>query len=482
LRQIATTGQRNGSGRILELTRLNAADIQELLHQLNRPTELAAKLFYKSEGLPFFLNAYLTQPDPGEDWPDSFRDLLHTRLNSVDQTGQQLLQAAAVIGRSFDYDTLRSTSGRSDDETVQAVETLLAHGLIMESPSAEASLQYDFSHQALRDLVYEDTSFTRRRLLHRRVAEALILYRQHPIESTAAQIAHHYLSAGQEDAAADNFYQAGEYSRQLYANTEALSHFQSALALGHPSAAELHEAIGDLQKLAGAYGAALAAYEKSAALVDTADLYRLEQKLGGVYHRQGDWERAVHHFSAALAALTADDQANQSRILADWSRTTYRAGEMVQAQTLAKEALDLAETAVDLPALAQSHNILGMLDRVLSNYDGATYHLGQSLELAAELTTPGAHIAALNNLALLARDQQDFKQAKALLGEALHLCQTQGDRHREAALLNNLADLYHLAGDKTSAREHVRQSVAILAEIGSDMAEWQPEIWKLTDW
>jgi hypothetical protein len=57
-----------------------------------------------------------------------------------------------------------------------------------------------------------------------------------------------------------------------------------------------------------------------------------------------------------------------------------------------------------------------------------------------------------------------------------------GDRHREAALLNNLADLYHIAGDETAARSHVRHSVTILAEIGTDMAEWQPEIWKLTEW
>ena len=155
---------------------------------------------------------------------------------------------------------------------------------------------------------------------------------------------------------------------------------------------------------------------------------------------------------------------------------------MEQSQSLAEEALALAESAVDLPALAQTHNILGMLARVVKNYDAAAYHLSQSLEIAPQLTTPSAHIAVLNNLALLARDQQDFNQAEALLTEALSLCQTQGDRHREAALLNNLADLYHLVGDEMTAREHVRQSVAILAEIGTDIVEWQPEIWKLTDW
>lgn len=481
LRQIVMTGQRSGSGRLLELSRLNKNDIEELLERLEKPPNLADRLFDKSEGLPFVLNAYLTPPDVGEEWPDSFRELLYTRLASVDQAGQQLLQTAAVIGRSFEYDTLRSASGRSEDETVQAIETLLAHGLVIESAAA-GELQYDFSHQALRDLVYEETSFARRRLLHRRVAESLSQSRNRPLEAISAQIAHHFLAAGEEVEAAEYFYQAGNYARQLYANTEALSHFQSALGLGHPAAAELHEAVGDLQKLAGSYGAALAEYEKAAALAGTADLSRIEQKLGGVYHRQGDWERAVHHFSAALTALPSLDRPNRARILADWSRTAHRAGDVLEAQRLAEEALVLAETAEDLPALAQSHNILGMLARTGSDFALAEQHLRDSLTLAPQLATPSAQIAALNNLALLARDQSDFDQAEELLRQALKLCRTLGDRHREAALLNNLADLFHLAGDETAARSHVRQSVAILAEIGADAGEWQPEIWKLTEW
>jgi DNA-binding SARP family transcriptional activator/predicted ATPase len=481
LRQILATGQRTGSGRFLELPRLKQADVSTLVRQLEKPAGLADQLYDMSEGLPFFLNAYLNHPDPGDEWPDSFRELLYSRLSSVDQAGQQLLQTAAVIGRSFDFDTLRMASGRSEEESVQGVETLLAHGLVVETAATNDVLFY-FSHQALRDLVYEEISLVRRRLLHRRVAESLVQERNRPAAANAAQIAHHYLSAGQETVAADYYFQAGNYARQLYANGEALDHFQSALGLGHPEVAALHEAVGDLQKLAGAYGAALAAFEKAAALADAADLNRLEQKLGGVYHRQGHWELAIHHFSAALEALPEKIHPARARILADQSRTVHRAGDMEQAQVLAEEALRLAETADELPALVQSHNMLGMLARARGDFTKAGHHLNRSLELAPQLPTPGAQIAALNNLALLARDQKYFNQAEALLVKALQFCRTIGDRHQEAALLNNMADLYHLAGDKTAALNHVRQSVTILAEIGVDAGKWQPEIWKLTEW
>jgi hypothetical protein len=73
-------------------------------------------------------------------------------------------------------------------------------------------------------------------------------------------------------------------------------------------------------------------------------------------------------------------------------------------------------------------------------------------------------------------------RALQLAQEALALCVAQGDRHREAALRSNLADMLHAAGRSEEAMAHLKQSVAIYAEIGGEAGAWQPEIWKLTEW
>jgi hypothetical protein len=65
---------------------------------------------------------------------------------------------------------------------------------------------------------------------------------------------------------------------------------------------------------------------------------------------------------------------------------------------------------------------------------------------------------------------------------ALALCLSQGDRHREAALHNNLADLFHAAGQSEAAMTHLKQAVTIFAEIGAEAGAPQPEIWKLVEW
>ena len=193
--------------------------------------------------------------------PRGIRGLLHERVDMAGETGWQLLTAAAVIGRSFDYDLLRAVSGRSDAEMVATLETLVRQGLVREQPPGNgARLIYDFSHEKIRELVYTEASLARRRLLHHRAADTLTRQAQDPrVEGElSGQITRHLQLAGREADAARYEKLAGEHARTLYANEQALTHFRSALALGHPDAAEIHEAIGDLQMLSGAYRAALA--------------------------------------------------------------------------------------------------------------------------------------------------------------------------------------------------------------------------------
>ena len=79
-------------------------------------------------------------------------------------------------------------------------------------------------------------------------------------------------------------------------------------------------------------------------------------------------------------------------------------------------------------------------------------------------------------------DKGEFMRAVAYAEAALNLCTFQGDRHREAAIHNNLADLLHAASEPEATMEHLKQAVTIFAEIGIEASEMQPEIWKLVEW
>ena len=496
LQHMLSEAQRSGNVITRSLGRLSQPTISELVQSttINDPT-LVERLYQETEGIPFFLVEYLAALANGviipesEDWslPGGVRDLLHSRLIAVSETGWQLLTAAAVIGRSFDFDTLREASGRSEEETVTALEELHTMRLIREvqSGTGEQSLIYDFNHEKLRELVYEETSLARRRLLHRRIAEALTSRAHDSRESgaLAGQIAYHYRLAGNEPTAAVYFKLAGDHARSLYANTEALDHFQTALALGFSEPATLHESIGDLRTLLGEYSAALRSYETAAALCEPQALSGIEHKLGAVYERRGDWEFTESHFEAALAALSENSAADvRSSIYADWSRTAHHRGESKRALDLAQKALDLAEAAHETRSLAKAHNILGILANSQGDLALARRHLEESLALAERLNDLGTRVAALNNLALVCRASGAVDRAIQFTETALALCAAQGDRHREAALHNNLADLLHSSGRSEEAMSHLKQAVIINTEIDKEAGPLQPEIWKLTEW
>ena len=91
-------------------------------------------------------------------------------------------------------------------------------------------------------------------------------------------------------------------------------------------------------------------------------------------------------------------------------------------------------------------------------------------------------MAALNNLALALGAIGDVEMAIDLARSALELCASQGDRHHEAAVHNNLADLHHAADRPEDAMAHLRQAVTIFAGIGEDLESMEPEIWKLVEW
>jgi DNA-binding SARP family transcriptional activator/predicted ATPase len=485
LRRLAAEARRAGRAGVLELRRLDAAEVAELVAAVAPDRAGAAGLLHeRTEGLPFLVLEYLAAVgDSGELpalLPGGARDLLAARVRGIGDAARQVLATAAVLGRSFDVDTARAASGRSDEEAVAALEELAARGLVHEVGGDV----YDFGHGLVRDLVYEETSLARRRLLHRRVGEALAAgaRSRRPQEPPAASIARHLELGGAAAEAAGYHRLAGDQARAVFANREALGHYRAAIGLGHPDTAGLHAAVGDLETLVGNYDAALAAYTVAAGAAPDSERWDIERKLGAVCARRGDWDAAEAHLTAALAALgPGGAEARRAELAADRSLAAHRQGRHDAAERLAADALALAGEAGDPDALARAHGMVGMLAVARGDHDAARRHLERSLAMAEALPDPSARVAALNNLALAHRATGETDLAVAHTRTALELCARQGDRHREAALHNNLADLLHLGGHHAEAMDHLKRAVAIFAEVG-EPGTLEPEIWKLVSW
>lgn len=490
LRALLAHASQEQRARTVFLKRLHEEDVADLVRDAIDLSEeqvagITARLMQETEGIPFFVVEYLAMlgPEAGLEWqmPSTIRELLRSRVGLVGQMARQVLGAAAVIDRSFDFDTVWRAGGRTELETVDALDELVRHGLVVSSLDAS----YEFSHEKLREFIYGSMSPARRRVLHRRVAEAFIAADKRSGYSSqlVALIARHLQLGGLDEEAARYHESAAHRARAVFANQEALHHYLSALALGHTDPASLHEGAADMQILLGNYRAAIESLEKAAAVALPQDVAVLEHKLGEVHLRRGDYDLSQSHFVIALETLEkGSDRVSEAHLLAAMSSNAHRKGELAEAVRLADRALEAANTSSDERALARALNQKGILANAGGDHRAATAHLQRSLTLAEQLGDGPGRVAALNNLALAARSQGELDTALSLTQRALAVCTEEGDRHREAALRNNLADLLHEHGDEEASMQQLKQATATLADIGEEPAGLLPEVWKLVEW
>ncbi len=478
----------------IHLGRLGRSDVASLAAEAlgERATaDVVDALMAESEGLPLYVAEALASPGSiGGAVPGGMLALLRSRIASVDEVGRQVLTGAAVIGRSFDLETVLAAAGRGEEETVDGLDALVQRGLIREVASTGDAIRYDFTHGRLRDVAYEDTSLARRRLLHGRVADALARSGAGLRDASRwALMATHATLAGRTAEAAAAHLRAGHQARDVYANPEAQEHYEAALALGHPDTSAIHEALGDLLTLSGDYAGALGHYETAEAQGERSGDGSIEHRIGLVYARRGDLVRAERHL--ALAAALAAEARPAGRILVDQGAIAIGLGDEGGALRLAEQAFDLCADHDDPIGLARAEALLGMLARRSGDVDAARRHLSAALTAVDdadrharmdEPPDPGVRIATLNTLALVEADAGDLDAAEHLTRDALTRCERQGDRHRQAALENNLADLLHAQGREADSMEHLKRAVALFAEIGGRPGELEPEVWKLVEW
>lgn len=487
LRRLLSSAERDGFGVRVVLERLGRSAVAGLANAVlgaAATDSLVDALFAESEGLPLYVaEALASSPADVGTIPGGVLALLRARLASVGEVAAQVLAAGAVIGRSFDFETVRLASGRSEEETIGGLEELVRRGLVREVGLSHGDVWFDFTHGRLRDVAYESLGLVRRRLLHRRVAGALAAPagadNQAGIEW--ARIAYHETLAGRSGEAAEAHRQAARHDREIFANREAREHLEAALALGHPASAELHEVLGEVLTLLGDYAGAIAHLEAAAAAGPPERGSAIERALALVHARLGDWSLAASHVAAAIEAAP-DDPIVRSALLADRSAIARRLGDGAGAEVLAREALGLAEAADDRASIARACQVMGALARQRGELGAARILLERAIEASNDAADPGLRIAALNTLALVLASTGDGERSLAVTREALERCERQGDRHRQAALENNLADLLRAAGRREEAMDHLKRAVAIFAEISGRPGVLEPEIWKLVEW
>lgn len=449
-------------GTNVALRPMTSADVAALI-VAGRVTLDATALTARTGGLPLFVTEAIRAAAEGrtEAVPDQVRRLLGERITALDGAAAQVLDALVVVGRQADPSLLAAVSGRSIDETDDALDVLARRGMVDESDDGTVTV----AHEYLTAVVVGRHTAARRRLLHRRAATALEA--RQPQRSDAIRIARHRLTAGDDRLAATWFRTAGDDAAAVFAHGEAIEHFEAALAAGHPERAVLHRSAAHSALLAGRYDRAIAGYQ--AALAEGGPDPAVEHRLGEIHRRLQRWDLAAAHYDRAGVQTT--DPELRAIVAADRAFVEGRRRGVAAARPLVTEALRLAAASTSTRASTRAANVAGLM----ATGDERLRHLRSALSHATE---PAERMAVLNNLAAAVPNPEE---ALSLAREALELAIEGGDRHLMAVLHNTLADALHRAGESDASMASLTEAVSLFTEITTG-EPWTPEVWLLTEW
>jgi DNA-binding CsgD family transcriptional regulator len=237
--------EREAGARRLEVRRLHLEALHDLVVARYRLTEadsarLVAHLYAESGGNPFFTQQLLRALEEdevlrplGSRWvlgdlehtgvPSLLREVIDGRLLRLNEEGQRMLRAAAVVGQEVPFSLWASVVDYEEEGLVSVVEEATTARLI---EPTEDGAGFRFVHALIREALYEGINPLRRRLVHRWIGEMLAAL---PFPDPDA-VAYHFRRAG--DARAVGWLvEAGQRAERTSALLTAAERYEAALEL-----------------------------------------------------------------------------------------------------------------------------------------------------------------------------------------------------------------------------------------------------------
>jgi class 3 adenylate cyclase len=235
--------RRSGVAEVVSLAPLARGEIAQMIAAIFDNEEIEPEfrdlMHVRTDGNPFVLEEMLKDAidrgdvyRTGEGWqrrsleelriPETVRDTILLRFARLDPVDAEILQAAAVLGRTFDYATLLAVAGVPDGSAQAALGVAVAQQFLEEVDGDLAT--YRWRHALTQEAVADEIVLPRRQEIHSRAADAA-----HAAGSSSLQVARHLLGAARFDEAVASCVAAAEDAEASLAFGEALELLDRAL-------------------------------------------------------------------------------------------------------------------------------------------------------------------------------------------------------------------------------------------------------------
>jgi tetratricopeptide (TPR) repeat protein len=369
--------------------------------------------------------------------PDTLRALVAARLDALSSEDRDLLQHAAVLGRSFTPAALAAIIGLEASSLDGRLRALVRREVLEVAidPRAPERGQYAFVQSVIREVAYGTLSRRDRRARHLAAAR---YFETLDDDELAGALAMHYLAAHEASEAGPEaealaaqarlaLRAAADRAMSLGSLEQAVTYLREALTVASTPAdrAELLERAAVCEDQLARYPAAEAyaqeartAYEAAG---DTRGAAHMAAEMGGILADASKVGEAVEYLEAALDVVREPDADDlRAGILSRLSRALMRSGRNEEAIARADEALAIAEPRRLEAVIAEAFVNKGTALSFLGRWREAVAVISAGIELASATGAVALELRARNNLAS-SIGTEDADRANAIVREAHEL-------------------------------------------------------------
>jgi serine/threonine protein kinase/tetratricopeptide (TPR) repeat protein len=467
------------------------AQIAALLDE-NISGDFSEAVYRETEGNPFFveevMKALIEQGSVRREsgrWkrcelvdlviPQSVKEAIGNRLDRVSPECNDALRAAAVLGKTFTIDELTAaTEGQNENKLLDALDEAVAAQLL----AADRDEAFAFTHDKIREVLYEELNPIRRRRLHRRTAEGLERLREKAHVSVET-LAHHFIHAGDYERGLTYAKQAAIEAENIFAYDEAINAYCRAIECAESLGLKdeqllLEEATGNAALASGDTLRATAHFDRALALAhEPRERARIQCQAASSLVTNGD-PRGLDYVHQALEVLDAvKDPLETANALAIEGRFQHLAGRHREALELLEKAIAIASPAVEKEVTPFGAATLSTIFGFLA---GAHQHLGrfadgnvwaqQAVDFGTSHNIPLAQAMGYEFLGENCMNAGDYNQALIYATREREIAARLHSRERHAwtYLVTSLS--YMSLGQPEPAEQEFREGMALAEAIG----------------
>ncbi|RKD32934.1 AAA family ATPase [Thermohalobacter berrensis] len=434
--------------------------------------ELQNMIYSETEGNTFFLVEFLkTLKEKGtiNVMSSKMKDILKTRFLDISENGRKLIDVISIFFDEAPLDILKETSEKDELEILDIMDELKSKYIIKEIVNLD-KISFKFTHQKLRDFIYEEQSLARRKVLHNKIGLILenTLKGNKSDVSIYPKLIYHFQKAG-------NLLLALKYS---------IKNISIYLNFSHELFPELDINLGEKNKYLN--------IDKEESLSYLKDIEKLLQKvkqkdgitkevkkleivffhmMGRYLIKEGEYEKGIGYIQKVIKK--SEDINEYKYILKGYRQMIYYCIQTYNIQLMDKYlklGLDLAKRQNFKKDIGILLRLKGLNKIMKGEYQEAEELLKESIRIFNMLDKGTSRYlvyiaAAYNYIGDIRRNRMEFSNSLNYFNKAISICENKNILRGLSIFNTRAGQAAFDMGDYKRSREYLRKALNVYNKI-----------------